>query len=417
MRMIKHRDAIGFVSSIVLAMATLAPSKAGAVEIFSQAPMDEGPGIRSDFTSAGGIFGFQQGADNFSLSADTAVTSLGWFGAYGGPDFDNAEPDDFAIRFFRDNGSGVPEARPYVDVPPSALVRTLTNLTGLGKRFAVYEYSTPLPAPVALDANTPYYVSIVNNTSTGEWFWHASDFNPAFFRPQDGDQWTETPEPEVAFRLNERARLVGPQLFVKEFLDANPPLPPPVEIEVFLDGANGQPSTELITLSLQSAVDASGARLPFVVSNVTPDPLSPGDLARVEFGPQVANGLGESFFDLLIDLSLGDGTELDLVHLRDLNVLGPDFFSAWFDVAGVPGVITYHTLFESTGGEFFDVLIGDPGSSVFPVSFGMRGEPGFTVTITASHRVPEPATSWLMLLGIAVLGSLRYRRHRLMVAH
>ena len=371
-------------------------SNAHAVVFFSQNPVVGGVGAFSDFTPTS-IGTTQQIADNYQSGVDTAVTSVRWWGTYGG---NNVMPDDFTLRFFLNTPSDVPFPCPIFSVTPETVTRVQTGIQD-GFSFDVYEYSAPLPAPFAINGNTRHHLSIVNQTSNGEWVWHASDSNDSFFRIEDGNQWQQSSTPNFAFRLSEKA-VIGPvfELFVKEFIDANPPGPPPVEVDLFHRGVNPGGPTGLLTVTMQNAVDGGAARIPFDVRLA--DFSNLGDVAAVEFFPLTpGNPTDETFFDLLIDLSLNDGSEQDLVHLRDFNVTDPGFFSAWFDVTGIFGTTTYHTLFQSQTAEFFNVDIGEPGSPMFPVSFGLRGDPNFTVTITASNAaVPEPQTGLLLLSGL-----------------
>ena len=240
-----YRSLVVLLFSVTM-LCTVPTVIAATVTVFAQEPQQGGIGVGSDLAPTNSVF--QQIGDNFQISHDTEVVSVRWWGVYFG---DNVVSDDFKIRFFLNSGAGLPYTYPIFSVPAPAVTRTLAGFQNASS-WDVYEYVVQLPAPYAVSASSLRYLSIVNNTPDGNWIWHASDPNPSFFRksfdPPDSQPWVQASNPDLAFRLSEKA-ILGPkfELFVKEFLDANPPLPPPVELELFYTGseiseANGTPS-------------------------------------------------------------------------------------------------------------------------------------------------------------------------------
>jgi len=144
----------------------------------------------------------RQRADDFQLfSYGNTITEIQWWGVYG----DGPVPaaDNFTIRIFADNG-GLPESDPIIELAAGDVGRTDS---GLDQDFQggldVYAYSYAV-SPITLDANTTYWLSIVNDTS-GEavnWFWENSSGsgNTATRASDDGGWWTVSRE--MAFSLS-----------------------------------------------------------------------------------------------------------------------------------------------------------------------------------------------------------------------
>jgi len=155
-----------------LVLAGFFTFSASADPIFSQGPVDGGIAIVSDF-------GFlEQELDSFVLDPGGAmVTDVHWWGAYGG-DPDPTSSDEFTIRFFEESetASGVPfPLGTYLyEFITSSADRTATAMTtpgyGAHDGGVVYEYMFFLPAPISLDGDTNYYLSIVNDTES-LWGW------------------------------------------------------------------------------------------------------------------------------------------------------------------------------------------------------------------------------------------------------
>jgi len=155
----------------LLALANFFAFAATADVIYSQEPLDGGFAIVSDF-----LFFGEQELDDFVLDAGGAtITDVHWWGAYGG-DPDPTESDEFTVRFFEESeaASGVPSGTYLYEYVTGAADRTATAMTtpgyGAHDGGVVYEYMFFLPTPIALDGDTNYYLSIVND-SESLWGW------------------------------------------------------------------------------------------------------------------------------------------------------------------------------------------------------------------------------------------------------
>ncbi len=115
------------------------------------------------------VLGFQ--ADDFELSQSASITSISWRGTYF-PGSSPTTPDDFTIAFHADNG-GVPQTAAFAARSVgSAVNRTDTGFDLFGS-FDVYAYTATI-APLLLDADTVYWVSIYNNLAADpddSWYW------------------------------------------------------------------------------------------------------------------------------------------------------------------------------------------------------------------------------------------------------
>lgn len=137
--------------------------------------------FQSDLNFASGAS--VQDADNFAFLQPATLSSLRWWGSYNNS---TAEPDNFRIRFFSDAGSK-PAVSPFLDVAPIALTRLDTGLLSPSGK-PTFQYSSILPPGIALNGATPYYLSVVNQTTRG-WNW-AGDGGIGFYvRKVDGAPW------------------------------------------------------------------------------------------------------------------------------------------------------------------------------------------------------------------------------------
>lgn len=181
-----------------LVVATwLISAPAGAGFIYSQTPY-QNEGRTSDFQGDR----INQQADNFSLASPASVLSVFFWGIY-----NSGSPSDaFTVRFFNDNG-GSPETNPFADFSGlSPTLRVDTGDTSLGGK-PIYEYAVNLPSPVALMASTPYYLSIVNDTSLATlWAWSILDGtadDARWSRDADGVSWLGPQTADLSFKLSD----------------------------------------------------------------------------------------------------------------------------------------------------------------------------------------------------------------------
>jgi len=184
--------------AVVAALILMVSPLARAGVIFDNGGPDLGVGAATS-TLGPGLF---VGADDFQLAPGaTTLTDVHWWGGYGSNLVSSV--DNFTIRLFADNG-GTPEETPSVlnmNVGNLNRVFTATAPNGL----LAYAYSVDI-APVQLQSNTVYYISIVNDFSvvggTG-WAWFASDTDTAleWARIDDTGPWAQPGAIGRAFNL------------------------------------------------------------------------------------------------------------------------------------------------------------------------------------------------------------------------
>jgi hypothetical protein len=118
--------------------------------------------------------GFQEW-DNFQLTTDTTITDVHWWGAYADGNVNvAAAPDDFTIQIWTDSGASSPDAL-LIELALGTVTRISTGDQILGG-LDVYQYEVYVDA-VTLDANTEYWLTIVNDSVTnggGGWTWASS---------------------------------------------------------------------------------------------------------------------------------------------------------------------------------------------------------------------------------------------------
>lgn len=162
-------------------IASLLPSGASAAVIYDQSIIDltvgtevSDPTFQPDFGSP------QEIADDFKLlSGANTITDVHWWGTSG---------DRFTIRIFGDIG-GTPEEFPLNELGFLAFNRVDTGVDQAG--FDIFAYSAEI-SPLALAADTTYWLSIVAFADFGVWKWNlgASDAgNAASARNDFSPQW------------------------------------------------------------------------------------------------------------------------------------------------------------------------------------------------------------------------------------
>lgn len=158
--------AIGLIAALIAAGSA---SIAQADVIYGDSSTPSGPnlGLGSD------------AEDDFMLASGFELTSganvirdihwWGWYSGIGAPGSDGVADDDFTIRIFADDGSNKPADTPLFIATPE-VTRVDTGVVPVVT--PMYAYSAYID-PLTLSPDTPYYLSIQNDT-TGDpdiWFW------------------------------------------------------------------------------------------------------------------------------------------------------------------------------------------------------------------------------------------------------
>jgi hypothetical protein len=134
----------------------------------------------------------QQIADYFTLSSgQNILADIHWFGTY--EPTGTAPTDDFTIRIFGDLAS----APLYEIAVGDSAVRT--DIGPLGDFESAYEYSLDID-PIALLADTTYWLSIINDWDNWGWRWSADSGN-SLGRFDDADEGWIVAGTELAFNL------------------------------------------------------------------------------------------------------------------------------------------------------------------------------------------------------------------------
>ncbi len=119
---------------------------------------DVGAGLASSIDAA-------QALDNFTLSSNSTITGIEWWG------FNYSGTPSFSFTFYKDV-NGAPDLSNPTQLSGSLSVLGLFSVSDtLGGTLDVYNYSTTLSTPFAADANTKYWLSIYNTSSSALWGW------------------------------------------------------------------------------------------------------------------------------------------------------------------------------------------------------------------------------------------------------
>ena len=172
-----NRRGIFAVAGLCLGIAGVAQ----AAVVFEQLP-DYG---NAYFSDAGGNYPFQAIADNFGLSSNTAIGSVGVWGVYYP---NNILADNFTVKIYAD-AFGAPGTLLYSGAPTSTnSVDTGVDAFGVD----VYETTMTLAAPFNAAASTQYWLSVVNSTGLGsDWGWVTATADSAgAYTLDSGGSWS-----------------------------------------------------------------------------------------------------------------------------------------------------------------------------------------------------------------------------------
>ena len=167
--------------------------------ILSQAPPAPLDGRTSDSAATSGL---NQQAQIFTLGADGNVAAVVVWGYY-----ESLPPtpptDNFTISFYTDDAS-LPQEPPFRSEAIAPTSREATALIGFGGGI-VYKYTFNFASPVPLTASTPYYISVLNNTTnTTRWNWNeiVPKGGPRSHKLAAGTTWSSTTN-SLAFELSD----------------------------------------------------------------------------------------------------------------------------------------------------------------------------------------------------------------------
>ena len=144
---------------VLVAALILVSNIAYAGTYFEQPPRtDVGVGLVSSINAA-------QASDNFALSSNSNITGIEWWG------FNYSGTPIFSFTFYKDV-NGAPDLSNPTQLSGSlSAIFAFSVSDNLGGTLDVYNYSTTLSTPFAADANTTYWLSIYNTSSSALWGW------------------------------------------------------------------------------------------------------------------------------------------------------------------------------------------------------------------------------------------------------
>ena len=122
-------------------------------------------------------------ADDFTLTTGATVRSVTWRGSY----LNNTLPVNalkFELTFYATNGSNVPDSTVATGLNNTNVQFTAADVNAVGTttlnstNYTLYEFRANLATPLALDANTRYWFSVMGDTSTvtpdNNFRWHGA---------------------------------------------------------------------------------------------------------------------------------------------------------------------------------------------------------------------------------------------------
>jgi hypothetical protein len=175
---------------LAISVSTI-PCIAATINIFENGSYENVGGlIGSVSDSSTSAFTRNIRGDNFTLGVgNTTITDLHWWGFYSNDDY--VAPDNFTIRIF-EYTAGTPNTISSYD-PSGTIGRIDTGVTSApGSPLNYWEYWMDFDAPLDLNPDTDYLLSIVNNT-TGDpdiWSWAATSGDAsAYSRKFESDAW------------------------------------------------------------------------------------------------------------------------------------------------------------------------------------------------------------------------------------
>lgn len=180
---------------IVLISFVLAPlATSNAAVVYEQLPDNSGARSSSTLNYVGGSPGYRS-ADDFTLSEDTLIHDLHWWGFHN--DSVSSGLNAFTFTFYSDN-AGIPGAELLTTTG------TLDIVSGAGADF----YSSILADDFLAGAGTTYWLSIYNAASGAAWAWSHADGSGLQTSDPPGDQWSSVSG--LAFSLTSESKIPEP---------------------------------------------------------------------------------------------------------------------------------------------------------------------------------------------------------------
>ncbi len=184
---------------IVPVLLAAAPAVRADFIVYNQPsdfPVSGPPGVWASQidNSVGGLGNFATAYDNFKLPVSLNVTDVHWQGGYflapgqPQPPF-HGDLSGFKISFYANNGGQPP---PLGTAPLATYqINNTANESFVGPEPGsgnggnlVYNYSTTLPTPFAVQAGVQYWLAIQADVTNIEWGWHTASGPP--IGPGDG---------------------------------------------------------------------------------------------------------------------------------------------------------------------------------------------------------------------------------------
>jgi hypothetical protein len=155
---------------------------------------EQSPGHFGGFLSDGQVFAV---ADEFQLDQSQLISEITWWGGYASTNLPAPSSDNFTIRLFADTGEAPGTLLQSFNVGNNALRTDTGDFVNPPDPFSGFEgrpefkYSFNLPTVFPADANTRYWLSIINAPSSDSWVWEVSDslVNLGVQRSFEGGPW------------------------------------------------------------------------------------------------------------------------------------------------------------------------------------------------------------------------------------
>lgn len=187
-----------FRGTFIAGCLSITAGAASAAVIYTQAPVDGGVGVFSNYGA------LAQAADDFTLGANRSISALAWWGSYRDSQF--AGGDSFAVRVFDSPAGGATPIFACGDAagfPPSPCAGVVASSTGLtdSAGSAVFVFELDLGLPLDVLGGATYILAVTNENPDTEWFWlQSAPGNGGLFRLEDSEDFV-TDGPNLAFRL------------------------------------------------------------------------------------------------------------------------------------------------------------------------------------------------------------------------